>query len=307
MKMLRVHRVDAFADNAFGGNPAGVVLDAEDLTEREMRFVAKEMSVSETVFVLSSKRADLRLRFFTQAGDEIKFCGHATVAVLYLIAREQLLGVAGPGIYSLTVETKDDDLCMSVDFRTLNDIRIHFQCPPVALQPVDFSCQDLADGLGVDICHLYSRNSILMDTEQRYLYASVRSLDDLGSLDYDQNLAIEFCKKHDIVVLCFLTAETFDPNNDVHARCFGPVVGVEEDAFSGSTQGGLIYYLLKNDMLLDMNEVVKSEQGHFMHRPGVASIHLDHVSEKQVSVTVDATARHVLSTVLTLNEEDISV
>ena len=169
MKILCAHRVDAFSEEEFGGNPAAVVLEAEDLSEEEMIKVAKEVSCKETAFLLPAEHADFRLRFFTQRGDEIKFCGHATVGVLYLIAREQLFGIAGPGSYLFNVETKADDLCMSVEFHTLDDIRIKFDCPHVDLIEAPFKHTKLADALGINVAHFDQSKPIMLERTNNYL------------------------------------------------------------------------------------------------------------------------------------------
>ena len=65
MKALRIHQVDAFTDVLFGGNPTAVVCDADVLDDNEMRKIAREMNLSESVFLLPSDQADVKLRFFT--------------------------------------------------------------------------------------------------------------------------------------------------------------------------------------------------------------------------------------------------
>ncbi|MFT4957891.1 MAG: trans-2,3-dihydro-3-hydroxyanthranilate isomerase, partial [Halobacteriales archaeon] len=75
----RVCVVDAFTDEPLAGNAAGVVPDAEGLSDEAMQAVARELAVSETAFLLPSDRADRRVRYFTPT-QEIDLCGHATIA-----------------------------------------------------------------------------------------------------------------------------------------------------------------------------------------------------------------------------------
>ena len=114
MRKIEIHQVDAFTDELFGGNPAGVVTNADLLSESEMQQIAREMNLSETAFVLSATdpEADLRLRFFTPANTEIDFCGHATVGALAQLAWNGKL--AATGRQSVTVETKAQTLPMEV-------------------------------------------------------------------------------------------------------------------------------------------------------------------------------------------------
>jgi PhzF family phenazine biosynthesis protein len=62
---IRVYRLSSFTDKIDGGNPAGVVLNADNLKEGEMKYIAKEVGYSETAFVLKSDKADFKVRFFT--------------------------------------------------------------------------------------------------------------------------------------------------------------------------------------------------------------------------------------------------
>ena len=52
MKKRYFWQVDAFSKNRYYGNPAAVVFDAEGLSQETMQRIAREMNLSETVFVL---------------------------------------------------------------------------------------------------------------------------------------------------------------------------------------------------------------------------------------------------------------
>ncbi|TCC20804.1 PhzF family phenazine biosynthesis protein [Kribbella speibonae] len=88
---MRIRVVDAFADRAFAGNPAGVcVLEAGDWPdEARMLSVAAEMNHAETAFVRPSERADADwdLRWFTPTKEEV-LCGHATLATTHALAAD---------------------------------------------------------------------------------------------------------------------------------------------------------------------------------------------------------------------------
>jgi len=77
---VTVNIINAFGDNADGGNPAGVVLDADTLTDSQKLTIAKKVDLSETAFVSKSLQADYKLDFFTPTR-QIAHCGHATIAV----------------------------------------------------------------------------------------------------------------------------------------------------------------------------------------------------------------------------------
>ncbi len=91
----RVHneilRYTAFAAEPGGGNPAGIVLDAADLSDDEMLAIAQEVGYPETAFVTGQTAAGPRLRYFSPAA-EVPFCGHATIATAVVLAEREGLG-----------------------------------------------------------------------------------------------------------------------------------------------------------------------------------------------------------------------
>ena len=78
-KTVTVQILNAFTENGKGGNPAGVVLNADALSNENKLEIAKKVGLSETAFVSKSKTEDFKLDFFTPK-KQIAHCGHATVA-----------------------------------------------------------------------------------------------------------------------------------------------------------------------------------------------------------------------------------
>src|SRR3974377_2554310 len=87
-RTIEIHQVDAFTRAPFTGNPTGVVLNADALSDAQMLAVARELNNAETAFILAADGPDhsVRARFFTPR-TEIGFVGHATVAAQYVLAR----------------------------------------------------------------------------------------------------------------------------------------------------------------------------------------------------------------------------
>lgn len=97
---FKAYRVSSFTKIVEGGNPAGVILNADSLNEKLMLEIASRMGYSETAFISQSKVADYKVRFFTPA-EEVDLCGHATIATFNLLRD---LDVLSCGTY--TQETK---------------------------------------------------------------------------------------------------------------------------------------------------------------------------------------------------------
>ena len=104
MITMKLHHVDVFTSERFGGNPLAVFLDADGLDDEMMQKIAREMNLSETTFVQKTNLpgADFRVRIFTP-GSELPFAGHPTIgtaAVLYargLVKEEMTFDItAGP-------------------------------------------------------------------------------------------------------------------------------------------------------------------------------------------------------------------
>ena len=106
---IEVILVNSFTVKGKGGNPAGVVLNADGLTDAQKLKIAQAVGYSETAFVSSDDDADFEVSFFTTT-DEVDFCGHATLATFSTLYQKGIL-TAGTytqrtkvGILSVTIE-----------------------------------------------------------------------------------------------------------------------------------------------------------------------------------------------------------
>ncbi|MDD9147914.1 MULTISPECIES: PhzF family phenazine biosynthesis isomerase [unclassified Sporolactobacillus] len=93
MKKYHLYQIDSFTKEKFKGNPAGVITNADGLSENDMQRIARELNNSETAFIFSSNNDtyDVHLRFFTPLR-EVPSCGHATIAAHYARALKNKLG-----------------------------------------------------------------------------------------------------------------------------------------------------------------------------------------------------------------------
>ena len=92
MKKLIVYQIDSFTKEKFKGNPAGVIVNADGLNEKQMQLIARELNNSETAFLFSPDNNDCDgvIRYFTPK-TEVPTCGHATIAAMYAKALEDNL------------------------------------------------------------------------------------------------------------------------------------------------------------------------------------------------------------------------
>src|SRR5258708_4553807 len=86
----KIYLLNAFGVDSQGGNPAGVVLDADSLTDIQKKYISKEIGYSETAFVQKSNKADFKVTFFTPT-EEVDLCGHATIATYALLLEKKII------------------------------------------------------------------------------------------------------------------------------------------------------------------------------------------------------------------------
>src|ERR1700753_1015604 len=119
-RKIQVHQVDAFTRDRFTGNPAGVVLNAEGLTEAQMLAIARELNNADTAFIFPPENSEygVRARFFTPR-TEVGFVGHATVAAHYVLSRRQgaprqVRQKSKAGVVDIEVRGVDDDRSIAI-------------------------------------------------------------------------------------------------------------------------------------------------------------------------------------------------
>jgi trans-2,3-dihydro-3-hydroxyanthranilate isomerase len=263
-----------------------------------MQKVAREMNLSETAFVLppSSKGSDVRLRYFTPTM-EVPFCGHATVGTLCQLAKLNMYGLGGPGNNPVRVETNIGVLDMAVSNDKGKAPNISFVAPPLAMEKYSLQGAAFAEALGIPKEIIDPKADIYIDRQLIYLYAPIISIKALGDLSFDFTRIRKNFGRENIDVFCLYTKETVQKDSDLHARSLAPLVGIDEDPFTGSMQSGLIHAAKASGYLPKDQADTATEQGNFIGRPGFAKVHHDVKSDK---VTVAANAVPVFSTKLEL-------
>lgn len=298
MRLFKVHQVDAFTHLLFGGNPTTTVFDAEQLSEEEIRQLARELGPLETAFVFPSEQADFRLRYFTRMGLELPFSGHSTIGALQAIEWERRLGAENQQSYSYQVETRGGMFSVGIDLTRPEGTIFTLKLPGAKLEPFRLSLQDLVQAIEVLPAEVDLTHPLLIDKTHRCLYFTASSLESLSALKLDLPLLNRFCLEQGILSLCILTPKTFHPQYHVHARVFAPSIAIEEDPFSGSLQGGIVTYLRQENMIPLDQKRIHSEQGHFLSRPGHVEIEV--VAGEPLLLQLHAQAVHVFETLVEL-------
>jgi len=264
MKVL-VKKVNGFTDSIDGGNPAGVLLDSPRLTNRQMAYISKFLKVSETAFVFSSEKADFKVRFFTPK-IEVDLCGHGTIATFFTMALEGKL----PKDKNIIVrqETKAGILPVDIEFSNDGEIKrvMMTQGKPV-LKDIYLDISKIADSLNISIEEIDdSLPKQAVSTGLFTLPICIKSFDTLKSIKPDFEKIKKLCNKLNVGSFHLFTFETIEPRSVYHARNFCPVYAVNEDPTTGTANGAVCSYLLKNKIIQENNLVC--EQGDIIGRPG---------------------------------------
>jgi trans-2,3-dihydro-3-hydroxyanthranilate isomerase len=127
LRSYQFFQLDVFTDHAFGGNPLAVFPEAEGITDEQMQQIAREMNLSETVFVLPSENEEAlrRLRIFTP-GSELPFAGHPIVGTWNCLAREGVVPLPenGNGWTHLKHEVGIGVLPVDIEFKDGEPVRV---------------------------------------------------------------------------------------------------------------------------------------------------------------------------------------
>jgi PhzF family phenazine biosynthesis protein len=270
---IRIKQVDAFTETPLTGNPAGVVLDAGGLTDEQMQMIAREMSVSETAFILpaSTPAADLRIRWFTPTA-EVPLCGHATIASFHALAEERLFNMKQPGTFRFKVETQSGVLPITVE-KSPTSIDVLFGLVIPQFMRVGQYKLDVIRILNISIEEFENRKPLVATN---YLYVPIRRLHSVFSMKPNFFAMSQFLANRNLLGICVFTTETVERTSSVHSRFFAPAVGITEDPVTGSANGPLGVYLFEHNDVKAAGDTVTliGEQGDVIGRRGRVTIQM---------------------------------
>ena len=265
MRSRPIYKVDAFTRQPLQGNPAGVVPFGRGLSDEEMVAVARELNFTETAFVMPSRAADLKLRFYTPT-QEVPFCGHALVASLALLRELGEVPVKADHA-RVRVETSAGTVSVEI-VRDEEGFRIDMTQVPPAFRPFAEDVDHLLDVLGASSDDLREDLPVeLAFTGLWHLLVPLTSLDALDGLLPDLRALAALNRE-----VGALTTHVFVEEGDaIHCRDFAPAAGIDEDPVTGSASGALGAYLLRHDRI--RAEVpITMIQGESCGRPGRARV-----------------------------------
>ncbi len=245
--------LNAFVDNDKGGNPAGVVLNADALTNDQKLKIASMAGLSETAFVSKSDKADFKLDFFTPTR-QIAHCGHATVATFSYLSQ---LGAVKEG--KTSKETIDGTREIFI-----NRSQAFMEQKAPVYSNVANEKQIILKSLGLSDDDVVKDLPLLIaNTGNSFLLVAVSGNESLKKIRPDFNLIAAISEKYNLVGYYVFHTEAL--HADATTRMFAPRYGIKEESATGMAAGPLACYLY--DYCSIKKDKIIIHQGWFMENP----------------------------------------
>ena len=291
--------VDAFTTDPLSGNAAGVLTDADGLSDAQCQAIARELAVSETAFCSSSTEADRRIRFFTPT-QEVDLCGHATIAAHAFLHDE---GQLSAGSHSLETAVGELEIEVEPD----GTVWMTQDTPTVEQRAVGY--ERLADALGTDPSTLEDVGADIpvarASTGLPVLVVPINFLESLGGLDPDMGAVEALSEEFDVAGIYAFTFDTLSTDATAHGRFFAPAVGVDEDPVTGTASGACAaYFHAAGATAFDgPPEELVFEQGDFLDRSGRVRAQVDTDDNRSTRVRVGGQAVTAVEGTITVPDD----
>lgn len=211
-----IYQIDAFTNEAFKGNPAGVMILENSILEERMQNIAAEMNLSETAFVTINDNI-FNIRYFTPTS-EIPLCGHATLASAHIIYE---LGMKKEN-ETINFKAKGGSLQI---FKETDGIKMIF--PKYTLTQINIP-KNFKSIIGFSPVETYA-------CDNNWIIALANEETDILNVNPDFSKMNSNGLGH-----LMITSTTNRENIDFVVRCFAPIAGIDEDPVTGSAQCGLV-------------------------------------------------------------------
>jgi PhzF family phenazine biosynthesis protein len=248
MKTLNFKKIDAFTKGLSSGNPAGYVYMEKDYLENEeMQKMASELKgfVNEVGFVKRSKD-EFILKFFSSEC-EVAFCGHATIAIMYDLIKNNKELVEKDKIFINVNAGK-----LPVFNELLSDDAVYITAPLPKFLEVPVNKLSISNSLGIALSDINEKYSIrFIDGGLRTLLVPINGLEKILSIYPNQEALKSFCLKNDIDIILVFTEKTNFSNCKYRTRVFAPKFGYLEDPATGSGNSAFGYYLIDENLWED--------------------------------------------------------
>jgi trans-2,3-dihydro-3-hydroxyanthranilate isomerase len=271
MPSFRYVIADVFTDSPLEGNGLAVFTDARDLAEEQLQPLARELNLSETVFVYPPEQGGhAKIRIFTPA-TEVPFAGHPTLGTAFVLGGplqlEEIRLETGAGVIPVRLEREGSRIVFGWMTQPV---------PTVApYEPVEA----LLAALGVEESLLPVE---LYDNGLPHVYVALGSEHEVAALQPDLGALARLPAV--LGVNCFAGSGT-----SWKTRMFAPAGGVPEDPATGSAAGPLACHVVRHGRV-EPGTQIEISQGAEIKRPSMLFARVDGSPEKIERVEVGGSA-----------------
>ena len=246
MATFRYVVVDVFTDRPLVGNQLAVFTDARDLPEEALQPLARELNLSETVFVYpAGDEAHARIRIFTTTA-ELKFAGHPVLGTAFVLGQPLQLS-------QIDLATKSGVIPLRLEREGAKVVFGWMRQPIPTVEP--FATDGVLEALRVERSELPIE---VYDNGVRHVFIALSSEEAVAAVDPDQSA---LARLDAVGFSCFAGS-----GSRWKTRMFAPAFGVREDPATGSAAGPLALHLARHGRTGWGDEVVIS-QGVEVGRP----------------------------------------
>ncbi len=269
MRVLRYVLADVFTATPLAGNQLAVFTDASGLDERIMQALARELNLSETVFVVPRESdGHARIRIFTPTA-ELPFAGHPTLGTAFVLG--------GPlQLAEIRLETGRGTVPVELEREGPRIVFARMSQPIPRIEPYPAEAE-LRRALGVERAELRIE---LYDNGPRHVCVVLPSEDAVTRLAPDLAALAEL----GVQASCFAGSGT-----RWKTRMFAPNVGVPEDPATGSAAGPLALHLARHGRI-GWGEEIEISQGVEIGRPSTLYARVEGTAERVERVEVGGAA-----------------
>ncbi|ERI91928.1 phenazine biosynthesis protein, PhzF family [Clostridiales bacterium oral taxon 876 str. F0540] len=300
-RKYNLYQIDSFTKEKFAGNPAGVITNADGLTDYEMQKIARELNNSETAFIFSSdsNEYDVHVRFFSPT-KEVPICGHATIAAHYARAMENnfettmVYHKTGAGILPVNIIKENDDYKIvmtqgKIEFGSIID----GENKEKLLNALSIKHSDLLENYEIQI----------VSTGHSKVMIGIKSIETLNALQPNYDALSKLSKDIECNGYYVFTVDS-ESNILVHGRMFAPAIGINEDPVTGNANGPLGAYLVHHKLVGHDNSIFKfkAKQGEAIKRSGIIEVEVKIENKEPVEVKIFGNAVIAFKSELTIED-----
>lgn len=263
---MKAYIYDSFTEEKFKGNQAAIILEADDLDEYTMQNIAKEFNYSETAFLFKSSKALKKVKFFTP-NSEVDLCGHATIALVKCLYDNGELINIKEGENTIEIETNLGiiPIILNIKENKLTNI-LMYQDEGKIDSNLEISYKEILDSLGLENKKLGDLKIVKSYTGLWDILIHLNKKEDLYNITPNINKIKEISKKTNTISLhTFVLEKGKNENLIAYVRNFAPIVDINEESATGTSNAALAYFLYSKKILND-NSLLTSIQGKNMGR-----------------------------------------